>query len=70
VSASARARVLTYERCEQYEPHRSQPLATQEAQELAAQLGIPLWTHVRHNMTAVLALADVFTRQYDVAETD
>ncbi len=59
--------VLTYRRCEQLEPHRSLRLAHNDAVELAARLNIPLWKHVRHNMTAELAvkLADVHSRKYD-----
>jgi hypothetical protein len=64
---------LIYRRShEQYaEPHRSQPLALKDAEQIAEQLEIPLWKHVRHNMEASLAveLAEVFTRKYDVLTT-
>jgi hypothetical protein len=54
---------------EQYaEPRRSQPLTLKDAQEIAAQLDIPLWKQVRHNMKASLAieLDEVFQRKYEV----
>jgi hypothetical protein len=56
---------------EQYaEPRRSQPLALKDAQDIAAQLNIPLWKQVRHNMKASLAieLEEVFQREYEVVE--
>lgn len=62
--------VLTYRRREQLEPHRSLRLANNDAVELAAQLDVPLWKHVSHNMTATLAvdLAEVFSREYNNEE--
>jgi hypothetical protein len=52
--------VLVYRRSgEQAEPRRSERLALKDAEEIAARSDIPLWAHVKHNMTVLDAVRGV-----------
>jgi hypothetical protein len=61
--------VLVYRRSgEQAEPHRSERLALKDAQEIADRLDIPLWAHVRYNMTVLDAKLGVDDGDDEIAK--